>query len=67
VGFCVPRGRPLPLGATSDVIGDLAMAIVQSSILRWLLGETRRTPSEIARPMLDQLGRFLSRGRLRKK
>src|SRR5689334_9789941 len=66
VGFCVPNGRALPIGATPDVLGDLAIAIVQSSILRWLLGEPRRTPRDIARPMLDQVGRFLG-GRRRQK
>ena len=62
VGFCALDTRSRAAGATPEVIGDLAMAIVQSSVLRWLLGETRRTPREIAQPMLDQIGRFL-RGR----
>jgi AcrR family transcriptional regulator len=59
VGCCGSGGRALPAGATPELIGDLGMAIVQSSILRWLLGEAQRTPREIARPMLDQVGRFL--------
>jgi AcrR family transcriptional regulator len=58
VHFCASGERALPAGATPEVIGDLGMAIVQSSVLRWLLGETRRTPTEIARPMLEQVGRF---------
>jgi AcrR family transcriptional regulator len=57
--FCAATARSLPAGATPEVVIDLSMAIVQSSTLRWLLGETRRSPQAIARPMLDQVGRFL--------
>jgi AcrR family transcriptional regulator len=50
-----PTGRH---GATAaDDAAAFAYAIVQSSTLRWLLRETRATPTRIAEPMLVRLER----------
>jgi TetR/AcrR family transcriptional regulator len=40
---------------------DLAIAVIQSSVLRWLLGESDLRPREIAEPMLALLSRLLAR------
>jgi AcrR family transcriptional regulator len=59
VAFCRPARARLPRGVTPELVCDLAMAVVQSSILRWLIGESSRPPTALARRMLPVIGRAL--------
>jgi AcrR family transcriptional regulator len=45
-------------GARTDEVVAFAEAIIQSSVLRWLLRETAETPLAIGEPMLVALGRL---------
>jgi len=47
------------LSAEAATVADLAVALVQSCTLRWLLAESPEGPPELAKPMLELLGRTL--------